>query len=154
MSYIENHKKFVAVANKKATVVEIMNGLAHCFIGLAGSSTPEAVTAMELLDYRFVDDSLVARLSTYPVVILQARNTSQLERLRQESLAAGVQCSSFVRTMLGTSAEGQIADTAALNSEAHDFIVVCLWGEAAVLDPMLKRFSCFKCETPQEVHVS
>ena len=79
---------------------------------------------------------------------------AELERLRQESLASGVPCFSFVRAMLGTSAEGQIVDTAARQSIDHDFIVVCLWGEAVVLDPMLKRFSCFKCEAPQEGQLS
>lgn len=147
MPYAQNQKKFVAVANPKASVTEILNAIGHTFIGLVGSSDPDELQRMELLDYLFVDGSLAAKLSNFPVIVLQARNAGQLKRLRREADLAGVRCFVFVRAMLGTSAEDQLAATAAQVLEDHDVIVACLWGDATVLEPLVKRFSCFRSLT-------
>lgn len=144
MSYEQNEKKFVAVANKASSMPEILNAMGHAFIGLVGASDSQEIQRMRLLDYRFADGQLAAQLSTYPVIILQARNNGHLQRLRRESDAAGIRCFVFVRAMLGTSAQEQMAATAAQPLDNHNIICVTLWGDAAVLDPLLKRFSCFR----------
>lgn len=144
MSYEQNEKKFVAVANPKASVPEILNAMGHAFIGLVGASEAQEIQQMRLLDYRFADGSMAAQLSTFPVIVLQARNNGHLQRLRREADAAGIRCFVFVRAMLGTSAQDQLAATAAQPLDYHDIIVACLWGNAADLEPMLKRFSCFR----------
>ncbi|HQZ63606.1 MAG TPA: DUF2000 family protein [Planctomycetaceae bacterium] len=144
MPYVQNGKKFIAVANSKAKLPEILNAIGHAFIGLIGSSGVDEIKKMELLNYHFADGSLAAMLSTYPVIVLQSRNSGQLQRLRRDADEAGVLCFLFVRAMLGSSAEEQLASTAAQLLDGHDVIVACLWGETAVLEPLVKRFSRFR----------
>lgn len=121
MPYVQNGKKFIAIANSKANIPEILNAMGHAFIGLIGNSSEDDIKKMELLDYRFADGSLAAMLSTYPVIVLQARNSGQLNRLRRDADAAGVLCFVFVRAMLGSSAEEQLASTAAQPLDRHDW---------------------------------
>jgi hypothetical protein len=144
MAYSENEKKFVVVANKRAPIVEVLNGMGHAMVSIVGSATPGDVSEMELLDYPFADGTLAGKLSKFPVIVLQSKNSNQLAKLYRTANEASVRVSAFVRAMLGHSSDEQIAATQQLNVEDHDLIVVCLWGDAAVLDPMLKRFSCFK----------
>ena len=51
-------------------------------------------------------------MSHYPIVILQAKNSSQLSNLILKCKEEGVLSNFFTTTMLSHSAEQQIADTA------------------------------------------
>lgn len=147
MPYEQNQKKSVVVVNPKASVTELLNGAGHGLLGLAWAAGPDAAREMQFLDYRLADGTRAGWFSTFPVIVLQPKSVGHLLRLHREAAAAGVPCQTFVRAMLGDSAEGQLAATAAAPIDGHDVIAVCLWGDATVLDPLLKRFSCYRERT-------
>ncbi|HAT5049686.1 TPA: DUF2000 domain-containing protein, partial [Serratia marcescens] len=89
-------------------------------------------------------DGVSANMSHYPMVILQAKNSSQLSNLILKCKEEGVLSNFFTTTMLSHSAEQQIADTANTPYEQLDFVAVALYGDAEQLKPLTKKFSVYR----------
>ena len=147
MAYLENTKKFTAVLNRKHPIGQLLNGVCHATAGLVGKLPKETP---EFLDYPNDADGFVAAISRYPFIALEAKNSNQLSTLRKAAAEGGVAHNVFVAAMIGHSAQDQIEKTKSAVAEGLDYMVVVLFGEAATLDPLTKKFSLFKSSAPIE----
>lgn len=142
MQYQDNQLRFVALLNRKKPLHELFNALAHTAAGLTSViADPEHTRFLEYLDG---DDGSHPAISQYPFVVLQADNSSQIAKARRLALEAGLKVNSFVATMFGASAEDQLAKTRAAHGEGIDFVVAVFFGESEKLQPITKKFSCFR----------
>lgn len=78
-------------------------------------------------------DGVSANMSHYPIVILQAKNSSLLSNLILKCKEEGVLSNFFTTTMLSHSAEQQIADTA--NTPTNSWIS-WRWRSTATLNSL------------------
>lgn len=139
--YADNQQKYVCVLNGKQPIHTLMNALGHVTLGLAGELTPDE---RALLDYPNEACGFQARISTFPFIILKAKNSNQLARLKEELSAAELSFNVFSNTMIGASADEQVSNTAAASPDNIDYWAVCAFGAADKLDPLTKRFSLFR----------
>lgn len=142
--YADNQKKFVFVVNEKLDPGAMFNAYGHVALGLVGMLDRDGkLGEVEFLDYRQGDAPGPALLSTFPVIVLRAKNGSQLRRLRDGALKAGLPVNYFTHTMNGDSAEGQLEATRTVPVEQQEFAAVGVFGRHDVLAPLTKRFSLF-----------
>jgi len=141
MPYLQNDKKFVAVLNRRHPLALVLNGLCHATAGLAGKMIGEQA---DFLPYVNDSDAFEACISRYPFIVLEARNGNQLATLRKAAVESGLPVNVFISAMIGRSAEEQVANTKAAAGDALDYMVVVLFGDAAVVGPLTKKFSLFK----------
>jgi hypothetical protein len=142
MPYLQNDKKFVAVLNRRHPLPHVLNGLCHATAGLAGRMIGQAQA--DFLSYANDADAFEAFISRYPFIVLEARNGNQLATLRKAAVERGLPVNVFISAMLGASAEEQVANTKAAAGDALDYMAVVLFGDAAIVDPLTRKFSLFK----------
>jgi Protein of unknown function (DUF2000) len=141
MSYQNNEKKFAAVLNRRQPLPLAFNALAHAACGISG----RLGTAAGLLRYPNDATGFEARISEFPFIVLEARNSAQLALLLESAMADGeLTFNAFTRSMVGTSAAAQQAATAAASREALDFVAVVLFGPREKVDALTRKFSLLK----------
>lgn len=138
MGYAENHQKFVAVLNRRHPLPRQFNAAGHATAGLAAEIGREGV---DILSYPNIATGFRAHISRFPFIILEAKNSGQLERLRSEAQAGQVAHNVFTATMIGASAQDQQAVTRDAAADDLDYICIVLFGPAEHLDPLTRRFS-------------
>lgn len=140
--YMDNDHKFVAVLNRKTELPKLVNALGHVSAGLTSQHHDPA--EMKFLTYMDADGGRHPGVSHYPFIVLAARNGNQIRMLRQGAIDAGITYCDFVDTMLGTSASDQMRRTKETREEALAYLAIVLFGSAAQVDPLTRRFSLFK----------
>jgi hypothetical protein len=146
MSYTENFKKFVVVLNRRHPGPRLMNAACHAMAGLAATVGADEA---EMLPYPSEAAGFCAQISRFPVIVLEARNSSQLASLSAAASQAGpaVIHNVFVASMIGASAAAQQEATRTARAEELDYMAVVLFGAAVDLDPMTKKFSLMRDAT-------
>ncbi|WP_437962313.1 DUF2000 domain-containing protein (plasmid) [Sorangium sp. So ce119] len=139
--YADNEYKFVAVLNEKIELPKLLNALGHMTAGLVAQQ--EDREKMRFLQYHDGGGGLHPSISFYPFIVLKARNGNQIRALRQQAIEAGLVHCDFVDTMLGASAEDQLAKTRATPEQDLNYFGICLFGEKEVLGALTKKFSLF-----------
>lgn len=142
MSYQDNAFKTVVVLNGKASLGVALNALGHALLGLAHEVRD--LSAFRFLEYRDADGGRHPAISTYPVIVLKADNANQLRTLRARALEARVACNDFAASMIGSSAEAQLAQTRASPEVGLEYLAVAMFGPEAVTGPLTKRFSLYR----------
>ena len=141
MTYENNDQKFVAVINRKHELPVTMNALAHAAFGMSGKGRQIG----RLLDYPNNATGFLAHVDESPFIILEAKNSSQLKMLTIAAMDnARLTYNVFTTSMIGSSANGQIAATRDAIDEGLDFVVVVLFGLREDVEPLTRRFSLFK----------
>lgn len=142
MAYQDNHKKFVAILNRKHPMPRLLNAVTHATIGLAPRIDHQEA---EFMSYPNDQDGWDATLTRFPFIILESKNSTQLASLIKTAREQGVIHNVFTSSMIegGTAAE-QVINTKAATGEALDYMVVTLFGDAEVINPLTKKFSLFK----------
>lgn len=138
MPYRDNACKIAAAVNRTASFPRLANALAHCCAGLAGKAGED----LELLDYPCPAGGWTARVSRWPVVILEGKNSGQLARFAREAAEAELPLNCFTAAMIGAGAAEQIRQTR--EDESPEYWVVAAFGSEEQLRPLTKRFSLFK----------
>jgi hypothetical protein len=140
--YADNDYKFVAVLNEKIEMHRLLNALGHMTAGLVSQASDPA--SMRFLCYKDADGGLHPAISHYPFIVLSARNGNQIRTLRQGAIEAGLVYNDFVATMIGSSAENQLAKTQAAREADLEYFGICLFGPSEVLGGLTRKFSLFK----------
>jgi hypothetical protein len=117
-----------------------MNALAHTVAGLV-ARLPDG--SGDFLNYTNDADQFTAAISRYPFIILKAKNSNQLATLRKSAAEVRIAHNVFVSSMLGHSADDQMAKTRTAAGPDLEYWVVALFGSADLLNPITKRFSLF-----------
>lgn len=143
--YMDNSHKFVAVLNERVPLPHLLNALAHMAAGLvAAAQQVDEVEQMRFLRYLDANGDAFPAISTYPFIILAARNSSQLRALRQAARAAYLPSTAFVDTMLGSSAADQLDKTRSTPEADLTYFGVLVFGPVGTLTPLTRKFSLFK----------
>ncbi len=137
--YEDNEKKLYVILNRNHEVSMLMNAACHLSSGITVCAEGNVFD-----EYKNASGGLKANLSHYPVVVLQAKNSSQLATATQKANEAGVTYNFFTSTMLSHSAEQQISDTLNTELDKLDFIAIALFGDSEALKPITKKFSVYK----------
>lgn len=140
MAYLDNDTKMVLVLNGKVAVPQLFNAAGHAIAGLVGTMDP---AALALETYVNEPSAFRATISRHPVIVLKARNSNQLATLLAAANDAGHCANGFVSTMIGASSADQLQRTAAARPEDLEFWGVVLFGAAADLQPLTRKFSVF-----------
>ncbi len=131
----------MAVVNRKHPLPVILNALAHAAFGMSGNGTHVG----RLLDYPNHAIGFLAKVDESPFIILEAKNNSQLQTLVSAAMdSANLAYNVFTTSMIGRSADAQVAATQEAAGEQLDFVVVVLFGPREDVEPLTKRFSLFK----------
>ncbi|KAA0263895.1 DUF2000 domain-containing protein [Hafnia alvei] len=137
--YEDNEKKLYVILNRNYEVSTLMNAACHLSSGITVRAEGNVFD-----EYKNASSGLKANLSHYPVVVLQAKNSSQLATATQKANEAGITYNFFTSTMLSHSAEQQISDTLNTELDKLDFIAIALFGDSEALKPITKKFSVYK----------
>lgn len=137
--YEDNEKKLYVILNRNYEVSTLMNAACHLSSGITVRAEGNVFD-----EYKNASSGLKANLSHYPVVVLKAKNSSQLATATQKANEAGITYNFFTSTMLSHSAEQQISDTLNTELDKLDFIAIALFGDSEALKPITKKFSVYK----------
>lgn len=145
--YENNDFKFVVVLDAKVPIGQLMNALSHIVAGL--------VSLGDLNQFRFLkyvdgDDTNHPAISFYPFIILKAKNSNQIRKLRNDAIKEGILYNDFTSSMLGFSAEDQMQKTRETKEAELEYFGIALFGEAKSLNVLTKRFSLFSLPTSAE----
>lgn len=143
--YSDNSYKFVAVLNKKIELSKLMNALGHISVGLTGLITDMA--QVDFLQYYDADNTLHPAISRFPFIVLTADNGNKIRTLRNAAIADRIVYNDFTGSMLGSSAEEQLAQTRSTKELELEYYAIVLFGNADKLNPLTKKFSLFKNHT-------
>jgi len=143
MSYQDNEFKFVVVVNKKITdAAEVMNAIAHLAFGM--SQRAPSVSDAPLDHYTGFDGQTHCLISRYPFIILSAKNSNQIAKVREQCIERGAVYNDFVKQMIARSAEEQVEQTKNASADELEYIAICLFGPADQMKELTKKFSVFK----------
>lgn len=138
----EKAHRFVAVLNKKIEMPRLMNALGHMTAGLSGGHGRAA--DMHFLEYRDANGGLHPHISHFGFIVLQADNSNQIRKIRNEAISRNLLFTDFTSTMtVGTSAEQQAA-TAATPELELEYFGICLFGNTEELKPLTGKLSLFR----------
>lgn len=141
--YTDNQHKFVAVVNPKIEIPKLMNGLGHITAGLMAQANNQE--EMQFLKYEFQADwTTPSLISLYPYIVLKAKNSNQLRTLHRAANEAGILHNVFTDSMLGASADEQMANTKNTDTENLNYFCVALFGASDRLATMTRKFSLFR----------
>jgi len=138
----EHNQRFVAILNKKIPAGKAFNALGHMTAGLAGGHpNPQQ---LHLLQYQDKDETIHPNISHFPFIILQADNSNQIRKVREEAKKHGITFTDFTSTMtIGTSQEQQDATQNTPESEL-EYYGICLFGNTDTIKQFTKQFSIYK----------
>jgi hypothetical protein len=141
MNYENSSRKTVLVLNTEFPAPMLMNAIGHSILGLAAKGV---INTWNMLEYPGPGFDVDSRISEYPVVVLRAKKSTQLEKLVQQINAAGIISNVFIDTMIGrNAAEQQQATRDALPGKDR-VVCVALFGEEEILRPLIKSYSVYK----------
>lgn len=137
----EKSKRFVAVLNETIEIGRLMNALGHMSAGLVGRIGN--LEELCFLQYADKDGGTHPCISHFPFIVLKAKNSNQIRKLRQEAIQLGLPYTDFTETMIAGTSAAQL--TATLNSAELDlnYFGICLFGETEQLRLLTKKFSLY-----------
>lgn len=135
----DNQKKLYIIVNRNMNASMLMNATGHLSAGIMQKAEDK-----HFQDYPNDDSGLSAYLSHFPVVILQAKNSSQLGTALQKCHDANLTYNFFATTMLGQSTEQQIEETKTTPLDSLEFVAIAVYGDTEMLKPITKKFSVYK----------
>lgn len=98
---------------------------------------------MSFVDYLDADGN-VHPVSALSLVVLSARNSSQIRTARLEAIRAGLPCADFTESMTKDTFVEQMDRTRALREEDVDYWGLCMFGLRETIDPITHRFSLWR----------
>lgn len=138
--------KFVAVINRALTkdkpIGSIFNAVGHMSAGLAEKLHKDEVK-VQYNKYEDADGGVHPSIPNDPFIILGIKNSSQLAKIRDGALSAGIEVTDFTNTMFEGGSEAQLARTRITKAKDLEYVGVCMYGPASILDPITKKCSVF-----------
>jgi hypothetical protein len=137
-----NEKRIVVVVNKTIDIGPAMNAVAHASLGFGASRDPHIRAELKLLDYVDGAGGVHPHISARSLIVLRARPI-QLQKLRDQAIAANLPCVSFTNTMTQGTFRDQLERTQATDPDQLVYYAVLLFGTRDELDPLTRKFSLF-----------
>jgi hypothetical protein len=141
MSYENSHRKTVLILNTEFPIAILMNAVGHSILGLIAKTQ---ITEWNMLDYPSTAFLIESQISEYPVVVLRAKKSTQLEKLIVQVNEAKIISNVFIDAMIGRNAVDQQQATREAIPVRNRIICVALFGEEINLRPLIKSYSVYK----------
>jgi hypothetical protein len=135
--------KFVVVLNKKIPPAAALNACAHMTATLVAHADDETKKHMSFVDYADADGN-AHPVSALSLVVLNAKNSSQLRTARLEAIRAGLSHVDFTETMTKDTFVEQMDRTQATREEDLDYWGLCVFGLKQAVDPITRKFSLWR----------
>jgi hypothetical protein len=135
--------KFAVVLNKKIPPAAGLNACAHMTATLVARADDETRRHMSFVDYTDADGN-AHPVSALSLVVLSARNSSQLRTARLEAIRAGLSHVDFTETMTQDTFAEQMARTQATREEDLDYWGLGMFGPRQAVDPITRKFSLWR----------
>ena len=140
--YADNDFKFVAILNKKMDPPQLMNALGHMAVGL--TSLCDNLEDMRFHSYYDADGGVHPAISHFPFIVLIADNSNKIRTARNAAINANIMHTDFTTTMLGASAEDQLQQTRDNKEIDLEYVGLCLFGPAELLNEITRKFSLYR----------
>jgi len=98
---------------------------------------------MSFVDYLDANGNVHA-VSALSLVVLSAKNSSQVRTARLEAISAGLPYADFTQSMTKGTFVEQMDRTRALREEDLDYWGITIFGLKEVVDPITRRFSLWR----------
>lgn len=139
----ENAKRFVMVVNgKEDNMARVMNALGHSMAGLAGNVAKDE--GLSFVDYADADGNIHPSISHYPVIVLKAKNSNQIRKIRAAAEDRGIAYTNFTDTMTTGSTEEQMNATKAQSEDELNYLGLCMFGDRDALGELTGKLSLYK----------
>ena len=103
---------------------------------------------MPFLTYRDADGGIHPGICEFPYIVLRAKNSNDIRKLRAKVMEAGLPFTDFVSEMIGRSAADQMEQTSSTKEADLDYIGLTVFGEEERLRPLISRFSLYTTPVP------
>jgi len=135
--------KFVVVLSKKISPAAALNACAHMTATLVARADEETRGHMSFIDYTDADGN-AHPVSALSLVVLSAKNSSQLRTARLDAIRAGLPHADFTETMTQDTFVEQMNRTQATREEDLDYWGLCVFGLKQAVDPITRKFSLWR----------
>ena len=135
--------KFVVVLNKKIPPAAALNACAHMTATLVARADEQTKGHMSFVDYTDADGN-AHPVSALSLVVLSAKNSSQLRAARLDAIRAGLSHVDFTATMTQDTFVEQMDRTQATREEDLDYWGLCVFGPKQGVDPITRKFSLWR----------
>lgn len=135
--------KFVVVLNKKIPPAAALNACAHMTATLVARADDQTKGHMSFVDYTDADGN-AHPVSALSLVVLSAKNSSQLRAARLEVIRAGLSYVDFTATMTQDTFVEQMNRTQATREGDLDYWGLCVFGPKQAVDPITRKFSLWR----------
>jgi len=98
---------------------------------------------MSFVDYVDADDN-VHPVSALSLVVLSAKNSSQVRAARTAAIEAGLPYADFTETMTKDTFAEQMDRTRVTREGDLDYWGLCMFGPKEILDPITRKFSLWR----------
>lgn len=137
-------RKFIVVLNKSHDVSRLLSALGHVSAGLAGNSG--LADEMKFITFKDKSGQTYPNISEWSFVVLRGKG-AHIRKFREELLSKQLRYACYLDTMLSGGSEVQQAATEEKSAEELEMLALATFGDAAVLDPLTKRFSVWRTPT-------
>jgi len=124
----------VVVVDRNIEIGKLANAIAHCSQGIAVDKHDEYSTS----------NGITCTLSNHPIVIVAAKNASQVKKALVSADEAKLVYSFFSSTMWRDTPIEQVEATKATSFDALEIIACAIYGDSKEVNNITKRFSLFK----------
>ena len=119
--------KFAVVLNRQYSLTQQINALGHMSAGITAHVND--VDALSFRDFEDADGSSHPFISDHPFIVLQARNSGQLSKLRDQAIAEAVSYTDFPDVLLTADLQAQIDAIKHNPSNQLQYVGVCVFGQ-------------------------
>jgi lysyl-tRNA synthetase class 2 len=132
--------KFVCVVNKKAETGAVINAAVKMAAGLGAHFGSNLKT----MTFKDAGEGEHGNVPNVPVVVLKADNANKVRQVRAGAVEQNIAFSDFNTAMATGDAKEQRQTLSTLADEDLEYQGVCLFGDAAMVNALTKKFSLYR----------
>lgn len=139
----EQSQRFTIILNGSTpNIGTLMNAIGHMTAGLVGKVAKE--NDFVFTDYVDADGAVHPAISHFPVIVLKAKNSSQIHILRQTAITEGLPFVDFTESMTIGTTQQQLELTQQTRTEDLNYLGIAFFGNTEKLKALTKKFSLFR----------
>ncbi len=135
--------RFVVVVNgKEESSAKLINAVGHSMVGLSGGVAKDENKC--LIDYQDSEGSIHPSISHYPVIVLKAKNSNQIRKIRQQAVEKDFLFTDFTKDMQLGSSKEQMASLRLKKDEDVEYLAISLFGKTEDLKELTGKLSLYR----------
>lgn len=133
--------KFSIVLNPGHPLSTQLNALGHVCVGLSDLAPPPS---REMRSFRDADDVFVASMTDHPLIVLTARNATQIRQIYSAAQAQALNYNVFCIDMKDGLPADQEAAVRDKTGQDLDIVAIGIFGDGDTLRDLTKKCSLFR----------